>query len=283
MILTGKEVAQSIKERIKQEMAALNAQGVSPKLIVLRLGENPDDVSYEQSILKNAAALGIAAESRTYPADLPQKELETALDQVSNDPAIHGVLLFCPLPKHLSQEAALRHLAPKKDIDGLTGENQRKVYAGDKNGFAPCTPSAVMALLAHYKIPLAGKNVLIVGRSLVVGKPLAMLMLSQNATVTVAHSKSADLPALCRRADILCAAVGRARMVDNNYVAPGQIVVDVGINPDPRHPAAICGDVDEKAVSGIVAALTPVPRGIGSVTTAILLRHVLYAAQRANQ
>ncbi len=279
-VLTGKEVAQAIKEDCRLRVELLQKDHIYPKLAVLRLGQRADDINYENSILKNAQNLGIASQSVTLPESCLQQELEDVLDRLSADPHIHGILLFCPLPKQIDTKAALQHLNPAKDIDGLTYGNYAHIYAGDREGFAPCTPSAVMALLDFYHIAVAGKNVLVIGRSLVVGKPLAMLLLGQNATVTVAHSKTEQLPALCQKADIVCAAVGRANFVDDTFVSENQIVIDVGVNADPKRENAVCGDVDFAKVQDKVAAITPVPRGVGSVTTAILLRNTVIAAER---
>ena len=278
--LTGKEVAQAIKEECKLRIQGLQKEHVVPKLAILRLGDRADDINYENSILKNADSLGIICQRVVLPESCLQKELEDVLDRLSSDQNIHGILLFCPLPKQIDTKKALHHLQPKKDIDGLTYGNYAHVYAGDKEGFAPCTPSAVIALLDFYNISVAGKNILIIGRSLVVGKPLAMLLLEKNATVTIAHSKTEHLIDLCQRADILCAAIGRANFIDESFVREGQIIIDIGVNQDPDKENAVCGDVNLAKVQDKVAKITPVPRGVGSVTTSILLRNTIIAAER---
>ena len=280
--LAGKAVAAKLQEKNQAWAQTLKAAGHQPTLAVIRVGARPDDVYYEGSILKNCEKVGIACLRTELPQDVDQATLETTVANISQDPAVDGIFFFSPLPKHLDEAAARALIAVEKDVDSLTLGSAAKVFTGDQTGFAPCTPTAVMELLDYYQIPLEGKRAVVLGRSLVVGKPLAMLFLQQNATVTICHSRTKDLPQVCQEAEILIAAVGRAKMVDAAYVKPGQVVIDVGINEDPDRPGKMCGDVDAAAVEPIAAALTPAPGGVGSVTTAVLCKHVLLAAARSH-
>ena len=279
-IFKGAEVNSALNARIAADVEALKARGVEPKLGIIRVGERPDDLSYERTAEKRAEKLGVAVEKIVLPEDVSQAELLGVIKGVNENPLIHGVLLFRPLPKHLDEDAVCNALAPEKDIDGITDLSCAGVFAGKELGFAPCTPSACMEILEHYGVELRGKKAVVIGRSLVVGKPAAMMLLKRNATVTVCHTRTADLPAVCREADVLIAAAGKARMVTADFVRPGQIVIDVGINWDEQEQKLV-GDVDFDAVEPIVAAITPVPGGVGTVTTSMLLGHVVEAAKKA--
>ena len=279
-IFKGAEVNSALNARIAADVEALKARGVEPKLGIIRVGERPDDLSYERTAEKRAEKLGVAVEKIVLPEDVSQAELLGVIKGVNENPLIHGVLLFRPLPKHLDEDAVCNALAPEKDIDGITDLSCAGVFAGKELGFAPCTPSACMEILEHYGVELRGKKAVVIGRSLVVGKPAAMMLLKRNATVTVCHTRTADLPAVCREADVLIAAAGKARMVTADFVRPGQIVIDVGINWDEQEQKLV-GDVDFDAVEPIVAAITPVPGGVGTVTTSMLIGHVVKAAKKA--
>ena len=279
-IFKGAEVNSALNARIAADVEALKARGVEPKLGIIRVGERPDDLSYERTAEKRAEKLGVAVEKIVLPEDVSQAELLGVIKGVNENPLIHGVLLFRPLPKHLDEDAVCNALAPEKDIDGITDLSCAGVFAGKGLGFAPCTPSACMEILEHYGVELRGKKAVVIGRSLVVGKPAAMMLLKRNATVTVCHTRTADLPAVCREADVLIAAAGKARMVTADFVRPGQIVIDVGINWDEQEQKLV-GDVDFDAVEPIVAAITPVPGGVGTVTTSMLIGHVVKAAKKA--
>lgn len=279
-IFKGAEVNSALNARIAADVEALKARGVEPKLGIIRVGERPDDLSYERTAEKRAEKLGVAVEKIVLPEDVSQAELLGVIKGVNENPLIHGVLLFRPLPKHLDEDAVCNALAPEKDIDGITDLSCAGVFAGKELGFAPCTPSACMEILEHYGVELRGKKAVVIGRSLVVGKPAAMMLLKRNATVTVCHTRTADLPAVCREADVLIAAAGKARMVTADFVRPGQIVIDVGINWDEQEQKLV-GDVDFDAVEPIVAAITPVPGGVGTVTTSMLIGHVVEAAKKA--
>ena len=279
-IFKGAEVNSALNARIAADVEALKARGVEPKLGIIRVGERPDDLSYERTAEKRAEKLGVAVEKIVLPEDVSQAELLGVIKGVNENPLIHGVLLFRPLPKHLDEDAVCNALAPEKDIDGITDLSCAGVFAGKELGFAPCTPSACMEILEHYGVELRGKKAVVIGRSLVVGKPAAMMLLKRHAAVTACHTRTAALPAACREADVLIAAAGKARMVTADFVRPGQIVIDVGINWDEQEQKLV-GDVDFDAVEPIVAAITPVPGGVGTVTTSMLIGHVVEAAKKA--
>jgi len=277
-ILRGKEVAVALNKDSAAAMDALKAQRISPTLAMIRMGENPDDLAYEASIVKKAQSMGIQILGCDLKKDVDQKELEAHINGFNHDPYVHGILLFRPLPSQMDEQAVLDLISPEKDVDGVSEVSMGKVYAGNGEGFGPCTAESVMAILKHYNIPISGKRAVVLGRSLVIGKPVAMMLLGQNATVTLCHSKTQDLSNECKRGDILIAAVGKASMVDASFVHENQTVIDVGINVDAE--GNLSGDVNFSEVSPQVAAITPVPGGVGTVTTAILLQHVIRSAQR---
>ena len=278
-IWKGAEVNTGLNARVKQDVEALKAQGITPTLAIVRVGERPDDLSYERGATKRAETLGVAVEKCVLPVDVTQEALLQVIRDINANPHIHGVLLFRPLPKHLDEDLICNTLAPEKDIDGITDLSTAGVFASKALGFAPCTPAACMEILDHFGVDCTGKKAVVIGRSLVVGKPAAMMLVKKNATVTICHTRTADLPAVCREADILIAAAGKAGMVGADFVRPGQIVIDVGINWNEQEQK-LCGDVDFDAVSPIVAAITPVPGGVGTVTTSVLIAHVVEAAKR---
>lgn len=281
--LMGKDVAAAIKEVLTAQVSEVKAKGVVPKLGIIRVGARPDDLYYEGGAKKTCASIGMASEVFEYPEDIDQEAFEKAVKEVNERKDVNGILMFSPLPKHLKESKIRELISPDKDVDSMTLGSAAKVFVGDKTGFAPCTPQAVMEILGHFNIPIQGRKAVVLGRSLVVGKPLAMLLLGKNATVTVCHSKTQDLPGVCREADILIAAVGRAKMVKADYVKPGQVVIDVGINEDLDNPGKYCGDVDYMAVEPIVEKITPVPGGVGSVTTAVLCKHTVMACKMQNK
>lgn len=276
--LLGKEVNAALNERIKAQAAELQAKGVQPTLCVIRVGENPSDISYEKGATKRCETLGVACEKILLPEDVSQEALLEVIDKVNNDDRIHGVLLFRPLPKHLNQALIENALDPAKDVDCMTDGSMSGVFTGKKVGFPPCTPQACMEILDHYGIDCTGKKAVVIGRSLVVGKPAAMMLIKKNATVTICHTRTVDMPSVTREADILLVAAGRAGVVGADYVREGQIVIDVGINMNAE--GKLCGDVDYAAVEPIVDSITPVPGGVGSVTTSVLVGHVVEAAAR---
>lgn len=276
--LGGKEVADKIMEELRVKVSELKSKGVSPKLAILRVGAREDDLAYERGVLKRFETIDVEVEVTALDAGVSQDELDKAFDSINNDPKVHGILVFRPLPKPLSDEHMRRTIDPGKDVDFMDIRNMENVLAGVPGAAAPCTAEAVMALIKHYNIETKGKKVTVVGRSLVIGKPVALLLTTANATVTVCHTKTVDMEAECRNADIIVACCGVAKLINENYVKPGQIVIDVGMNVDEN--GKLCGDVDYEKVSGIAEAATPVPGGVGSITTAILLKHVVDNAER---
>ena len=276
--LLGKEVTAALNERIKADAEALKAKGVNPTLCIIRVGENESDISYERGATKRCETLGVACEKILLPEDVSQEELLATIDKVNKNDQIHGVLLFRPLPKHLDQSVIENALDPAKDVDCMTDGSMSGVFTGKNVGFPPCTPQACMEILDHYGIDCTGKKAVVVGRSLVVGKPAAMMLIKKNATVTVCHTRTVDMPSVVREADIVIEAAGRAGVVDDTYLRAGQVVIDVGINVNAE--GKLCGDVDFEKAEPIVEAITPVPGGVGSVTTSVLVGHVVEAAKR---
>ena len=277
-ILKGKSVSDAMKERLSAKNSELLAKGLKPCLNIVRIGERPDDLAYERGALKRFENIGIEARVTVFPEDIAWEEFEKGFTGINEDPGVHGILLFKPFPKHINEDAVKRMINPEKDVDGMCDANIARVFAGDETGFAPCTPTAVIELLRHYGVPLKGARVVLVGRSMVVGKPLAMLLLKENATVTICHTRTADLAAECRSADVLIAAAGMAKMIKAEHVKEGAVVIDVGVNLD--EDGGMCGDVDFAAVEPLAGKITPVPGGVGSVTTSILAMHTLKAAER---
>lgn len=281
-IMKGKPVADAIKEELKKKVEDLKARNIVPKLGIIRVGARPDDLFYEGGAKKTCTAVGMDCEVFEYPEDIDQAAFEKAVSDVGAKKDVNGILMFSPLPKSLD-ERKIRSLIPvEKDVDCLTLGGAAKVFTDDATGFPPCTPTACMDMIHHYDIPIKGKKCVVVGRSLVVGKPLAMLLLREHGTVTICHSRTENLPKVCQEAEILVAAVGRAKMIKADYVKEGQIVIDVGINADPDNPGKYCGDVDFAEVEPIVKRITPVPAGVGSVTTSVLCKQTIMACEMQN-
>ncbi len=276
--LLGRPVADAIKEDLARRVAALAEKGVTPRLAVIRLGEDPGDMAYERSILRNCEKLGCAAQSMALPADISQEALIARIEQVNADPAIHGCLLLRPLPKHMDSAKVCDALAPEKDLDGMGCRALGALFAGREDAFAPCTAQACLEMLKYYGIDPAGKRAAVVGRSLVIGRPVGQLLLHADATVTLCHSRTPDLPAVCREADILIVAVGRAGMIGAEHTRPGQVILDVGVN---SVEGKLCGDVRTEEAEETAAAVSPVPGGIGAVTPSVLMAHLVEAAERA--
>jgi len=279
-ILSGKETASFINKRTSDTVRRLKERGIVPTLHILRVGENPADLSYERSAEKKCRGMEMEVEKTVFPEDVSGEAVLKKIRQLNEDKHVNGVLLFRPLPENLDADKIVNTLDPSKDVDSMTNLSLAGVFAGKKLGFPPCTAQACMEILNYYGIDCRGKKAVVVGRSLIVGKPVSMLLLGQDATVTVCHSRTVDLPSITRCADILIAAVGRAGMIGAEHVSEGQIVLDVGINSKPG--GGICGDVDFEAVSPIAGFITPVPGGVGAVTTSVLLSHVARAAERHN-
>lgn len=276
--LLGKEVTAALNERIKGDVEKLKAKGVIPMLGIVRVGERPDDLSYEKGAVKRCETLGVSYEKFLLPENVSQDELMETIRTVNKREDIHGVLIFRPLPGHLDEKEVIRALDPEKDVDGITDGSMVGVFTSTAQGFPPCTPQACMEILDHYGIDCTGKKAVVIGRSLVVGKPAAMMLLKKNATVTICHTRTKDMPSVVKEADIVIVAAGRAGVVDDTYLSPGQIVIDVGINVNEE--GKLCGDVDYEKAEPVVEAITPVPGGVGSVTTSVLIGHVVEAAMR---
>lgn len=277
--LKGAEVSAKIKEQVQEMLAGFD--GFVPKLAIVRVGEKPDDLSYERGAMKKMEAFGLRVQSYVFPEEIGDGEFREAFARINGDPDVTGILLLRPLPKHICEKAVEQMIDPAKDLDGISPVNIAKVFAGDDSGFAPCTAEAVVEVLKANEIPISGKRVTIVGRSMVVGRPLSMLMLKEHATVTICHTRTADLPGTCKNAEILVAAAGKAKMLNAEYVGQGAIVIDVGINVDEN--GKLCGDVDFDSIKERAAMATPVPGGVGAVTTAVLAKHLALAAERSRR
>ncbi|MCI9048118.1 MAG: bifunctional 5,10-methylenetetrahydrofolate dehydrogenase/5,10-methenyltetrahydrofolate cyclohydrolase [Hungatella sp.] len=272
--LKGSEVSAKIKEQV-QELAG-SLEGTIPRLAIVRVGERPDDLSYERGAVKKMRAFGLEVQSCVFPQDIANEEFKERFREINDDPQIHGILVLRPLPRQICEKTIEEMICPDKDVDGISPVNIAKVFSGDPSGFAPCTAEAVVEVLKANDIEMAGKRAVIVGRSMVVGKPLAMLLMKENATVTVCHTRTKDLSGTCREGEILVAAAGRAKMINSDHVGPGAIVIDVGINVDEN--GKLCGDVDFDSIQEKASMATPVPGGVGAVTTAVLAKHLAQAA-----
>lgn len=273
--LKGLAVAKAVNEQIAEQMKSF--EGKAPHLAIVRVGEKPDDIAYERGAVKKMEKVGFAHTLFTFPGDITNEEFQKEFDRINNEDEIDGILLLRPLPKHIDEKAIEERINPSKDLDGISPVNMAKVYAGDADGFAPCTAEAVIEMLDYAGIDIEGKRVAVVGRSLVIGKPVTMLLMKRNATVTVCHTRTKDMPEVCRDAEIIVAAAGVAKMLTAEYVGKDAIVIDVGINVDDE--GKLCGDVDYDALEGIASIATPVPGGVGSVTTSVLAKHLLRAAK----
>lgn len=278
--MLGVEVAKAMKTQMIEKVEAWKKKDLVPNLTIIRVGAREDDLAYERGAKKRMELTGIDCKVVELAEDISQEELEEKFGQINADPKVHGILLFRPLPKHLNEDPLRMMINPYKDVDGMSPVNMAKVFSGDTSGHAPCTAEAVMEMLDYYQIDLTGKKVAIVGRSMVVGRPLAMLMLKKNATVTICHTRTKDLPGTLREAEVLVAAAGKARMITGDMVGEGAIVADVGINVDQN--GNLCGDVDYEAAEKKAAYISPVPRGVGSVTTSVLAKHVLKSVELLN-
>lgn len=271
--LRGAEVSAKIREQVADALDGLTSV---PKLAIIRVGEKPDDMSYERGAIKKMENFGLRVQSCVYPEDINDEALKAEFAKINEDPDVTGILLLRPLPSQKCEKDIEQMIDPAKDLDGISPVNIAKVFAGDSTGFAPCTAEAVIEVLKANQIPIEGKRVTIVGRSMVVGKPLAMLMVKENATVTICHTRTKDLKGTCRSAEILVAAAGRARMLNQEYVGQDAVVIDVGIHVDEN--GKLCGDVDYESIGDTAAWATPVPGGVGAVTTAVLAKHLVRAA-----
>ena len=275
----GAPAAAALTEALIPRAQALRERGIVPTLAIVRVGERPEDLSYERGAMKRCEKVGIAVRQFLLTETSSQADLMEVIEEVNRDDSIHGCLLFRPLPRHMDEQAACAALAPEKDVDGITPGSLAAVFAGSGAGYPPCTAQACLELLDHYGYELKGKRAVVVGRSLVIGKPVSMLLLGRHATVTICHTRTADLPAECRRAEVLIAAAGKAGVIGADCLSPGQVILDVGINADGD--GNLVGDVDFAAAEPVAGAITPVPGGVGAVTTSVLARHVIEAAETA--
>ena len=279
-ILKGAPVAAAINEKLIADVTALKERGVVPTLAIMRVGEREDDLSYERGAMKRCAAVGVEVKNVVLPADIESDAFFAELDALNHDDSVHGILLFRPLPKHLDGERARQMLAPEKDVDGCTDGSLAGVFTNTALGFPPCTAQAAMEILDHYGVSCTGKRAVVIGRSLVVGRPAALMLMHKNATVTVCHTKTVDIPSVAREADILIVCAGQRESVGKEYLRAGQTVIDVGIHFN-EETQKLCGDVKFAEAEPVVDAITPVPGGVGSVTTCVLVSHVVEAAKRA--
>ncbi len=278
ILLKGAETAAALTENVRERAMQLHLKGIEPTLAIVRVGEREDDLAYERGASKRCAQAGVAVQPFALSQAATQPELLALIEKLNKDPLVHGVLLMRPLPAQFDDAAICRALSPEKDVDGITEGSMAGIYAGRKTGFAPCTAQACVEILKHHGIPTAGRRAVVVGRSLVIGKPAAMLLLAENMTVTVCHTRTENLPAVCKEADILVVAAGKAGVLGAESVRPGQVVLDVGIHVGKDQK--LCGDVRTAEIEAIVQAATPVPGGVGAVTTSVLASHVVAAAER---
>lgn len=274
-LLKGAPVSAAIREWAAEEIKQL--QGSVPKLAIIRVGEKPDDMSYERSAVKKMETFGLRVQTFVFPKDISDEDFKEAFQKINKDQDVAGILLLRPLPGQIKEKEIEAMIDPKKDLDGISPVNIAKVFSGDSSGFAPCTAEAVIEILKANNISIEGKRAAVIGRSMVIGKPLSMLLLKENATVTICHTRTKELPEICRQAEILVAAAGKAGMVEESWVSDGAVVIDVGINVDEN--GKLCGDVDQASMESRNLLLTPVPGGVGAVTTAVLAKHLIQAAR----
>ena len=278
-LLKGKDVATYINQRSKNDVDTLKAKGITPTLAILRVGNKESDLSYEKGAIKRASEVGVEVKSIVLDENVEYDAFYKTLQELNNDNTIHGILMLRPLPEHLDNEKARLSIIPSKDVDGCSNGSLSGVFTNTDLGFAPCTAQAAIEMLDYYKIDVKGKNVVVIGRSLVVGKPLAMMLLNKNATVTICHTKTVDLPSISRNADIIIAATGQMESLNKDYFKSGQTIIDVGISWNDTKQK-LCGDVLFDEVEPLVENITPVPGGVGSVTTSVLVSHVVEAAKK---
>ena len=272
----GMPVVKAIAEDVTARMEVLAKKDIVPTLAVVRVGEREDDLSYERGLTKRFDSVGAKVVVKVLPVDVSEEELARVITECNEDKDIHGILLFRPLPKHINEKAVTELVSARKDVDCMTLTNFAHTFAQDGHGHEPCTAQAVMEMLKFYGYDLTGKKAVVIGRSMVVGKPLSMMLQKKNATVTMCHTKTVDVAKVCRDADIICAAAGVPKMVTSDYMSEGQVIIDVGINVVD---GALCGDVDYEAAKEKAAYATPVPGGVGTVTTSVLLLHTVKSAE----
>lgn len=277
-LLKGIEVVNKMKDKMILEVEELKSENVTPCLGIVRIGNRGDDLSYERGARKRCDAVGIETKVFEFDENISHEDFKSEFLRINEDSNIHGILLFRPMPKHIDENEIKVLINPDKDIDSMSSQNTVKIFEGDNSGFPPCTPQAVMEIFENNNIDLEGKNVVIVGRSMVVGKPLSMMLLKKNATVTICHTRTKNMQDVCKGAEILIVAAGRPKVITSDYVSEGTIVIDVGINVDSN--GALCGDVDFENVEKIASQITPVPGGVGTVTTSVLAKHVIKACRK---
>lgn len=288
-IIDGKQTAKAVLEECRAEVADLTAKGTKPGLAVVLIGDDPASAVYVGSKVRTCADLGLHSEKIELPDTTTQEEVLSVVRRLNNDPAIHGILVQSPPPPHIDEEEIVRAIDPAKDVDGFHSENVAKLVLEDESGFIPCTPNGCMRLLEAYDIETTGKEVVVIGRSMIVGKPMALLLMGKrgNATVTVAHSRTKNLAETCRRADIIIAAIGKPEFVTADFVKEGAVIVDVGINrvPDSSKKSGfrLTGDVAYEEVFNKCSAITPVPGGVGPMTIAMLMQNTIKAAKLKSQ
>lgn len=268
----AQKICENIIDRLEKAKKSDKYPGRLPKLAIVRVGKREDDLAYERGAVKRTEKVGMNCETFEFDTDITNEEFQKEFIKINSDNDIDGILLFMPLPKHINTQEAIANFCPDKDLDGLTLGNMAALYAGT-DGYAPCTAEAVIKLLEYSDIDVDGKNVTVIGRSNVIGKPVSMMLIDKNATVTVCHSHTKNLKDICQRAEILVAAIGRAKMIDYSYISDGTVVIDVGVNVD--EDGNLCGDTDFESVSKKASLITPVPRGVGNITTSVLSEHLL--------
>jgi len=276
-LLKGADVVSALNAKLSEKVEELKKSGVTATLAIVRVGERADDVSYEKTATKRCETIGVAVKNVVLPVDITQDDLVKNIVELNDDDSVHGVLIFRPLPKHISDDVIRSTLKPEKDIDGITDGSMAGVFTGSGKGFAPCTAQACIEILDHFDIDCKGKRAVVIGRSLVVGKPVAIMLMGRNATVTICHTRTVDMPTVARNAEILIVAAGQIEGITKEYFSPGQVVIDVGINWSDEK-GKLCGDVNFDDAEPIVDAITPVPGGVGTVTTSVLVSHVVEAA-----
>lgn len=279
-LLKGKEVAEAINAQLVKDVESLKKNGIVPTLAIVRVGERVDDISYEKGAMKKCDAVGVEVKNVIFSADIAEDKFFEELDALNKDKNVHGILLFRPLPKHIDGEKARRMIAANKDVDGCTDLSLAGVFTNTSLGFAPCTAEAAMEILKYYNVELSGKKVAVIGRSLVIGRPVAMMLMHENATVTICHTKTEDIKSITKEADIVVACSGQMESIGSDYLKEGQTVIDVGINWNSKKNK-LCGDVIFDEAESLVDAITPVPGGVGAVTTSILVKHVVEAAKNS--
>lgn len=275
--LRGKPVVDHLRDNIKKRVESLNSNDIIPRFLLIRLGNKENDLSYEKAIIKNCEAVGVNLVKKELPEDITQKDLVKEIEEANSDSTVHGIMIFRPLPKHIDEKEIGLTINPEKDVDAMSPINLGKLIENTDDGFVPCTPKGVIEMLEYNDFDFEGANVVILGRSLVVGKPLSMMFLEKNSTPTVCHSKTKNLKEITKNADLVVSALGRAKMLDESYFKEDTTVIDVGVNVDEN--GKLCGDVDYENVFGKVEKLTPVPGGVGSITTTVLMDQIVKACE----